>query len=131
MEKINTLYAGIVGFHLALVSYYLASLSNDITLHTFIFVSGTIGVLLFSINKETYENKIAFPCAILLLITTFYSSLFLGEAGGQVFRWLVLVMYNIAQSRTMRIVDVQRVSIRNIIFNTLMLILNLFYSSIF
>jgi len=31
----------------------------------------------------------------------------------------------------MRIVDVQRVSIRNIIFNTLMLILNLFYSSIF
>ena len=131
MEKLNIIYSGIVGFHIALVLYYLSCLSTDVILHSFIFVSGAIGVLLFSINKETYENKIAFFCTILLLITTFYSSLFLGEAGGQVFRWLVLVMYNIAQSRTMRIVDVQRVSIRNIIFNTLMLILNLFYSSIF
>jgi len=128
MERLNVLYSGVFGFHIALVLYYMLSLSIDTLLHTFIFVSGTVGVLLFAVNKETYENRLAFIATVILLVTTFYSSLFLGEAGGQIYRWLVLVIYNIAQSRTMRIVDIKQVSTRNIVFNTLMLFLNLIYS---
>lgn len=128
MSRVNTVYAGLFGSHIALVLYHFASGSSDILLHSLIFITGTMAVLLFAVNKDTYENRLAFYTAILLLTTTFYSSLFLGEAGGQVFRWLVLVLWNIAQSRTMRIVDVSKVSIRNIIFNTLMLGLNLFYT---
>jgi len=126
MERENTIFSGLFGFHVSLFIYFLISGNTDVTLHVMIFSSGVLAVLLFAISKVTFESRVAFVITLAVLITTFTASA-LVPFGGQIFRWLIVVLYNIAQSRTMRLVDIQRASRQNIIVNTVMLALNVAY----
>jgi len=133
MERIQLVFSGIFGFHLALVLYYVARFSNDVLLHSLIFTSGVLGVLLFSLSKIAFENRVCFLVTLLMIITTFLSSLHLASVFpgvGGIFRWMIMVLYNIASTRSMRLVDIQKVASRNIIINTLILILNITYQVI-
>jgi len=133
MEKVTTLFSGAFGFHISLVLYFLAKGSNDWLLHVLIFLSGVIGVLVFSVSKVAFENRIIFIGVLIMIVTTFISSLILAmyhEAFGNIFKWLIMVVYNIASTRSMRLVDIEKVAKRNIIINTLILALNLIFMGV-
>lgn len=126
VERTETLFAGLFGSHISLFIYFLLTRSTDVTLHSLIFVSGVVTVLLFTLSKVVFENKLAFIMTVLMLTTTFTSSTIV-PFGGNVFRWLIVVIYNLAQTRTMRLVDISRVAVRNVVMNTVMLALNVAY----
>ena len=130
MEKADMFFSGIVGFHFALVCYFVLRGSFDILLHSLIFSSGIVGVLIFAISQKAFENKLFFLITLVMVVTVFISSLILSDTfapSGRIFNWLVMALYNIASTRTMKIVDVSKVAKRNIIINTLILVLNLAY----
>ena len=126
MEREEVVFPALVGFHSSLVLYFLVTGSRDLALHYMIFLSGVLAILLFAFSKVMFESRFAFLATIAMLVTTFVSSTMV-VAGGSIFRWLIVVLYNIAQTRTMRVVDVQKVAKRNIIINTLLLALNIIY----
>ena len=119
-------FSYLFGGNIFLFIYFLATGSTDVVLHSLIFSTGIATILLFALNKETFENNVAFAGIVFLLAVTFVSSIYV-PFGGSIFRWLIIVLYNIAQSRTMRIVDIQKVSTRNIVINTILLVLNIAY----
>ena len=129
MERSNTLFSGLFGFNIALFTYFLFTESVDVTLHSMIFASGVLTILLFTLSKTVFEGKVQFLATAVLLATTFVSSTIV-PFGSNVFRWLIVVIYNIAQTRTMTLVDIQKVAKRNAIMNTLMLLLNVAYEVI-
>lgn len=129
-SNMNNLMMWVMGFHFGLVLYALITVSRDTSLHMFIFFSGVFAVLLFSLSKVAFENRMIFMIIVVMFITTFYSSIVLydvNKAFSDIAKWLVVIVYNIGSTRTMRLVDVQKVARRNIILNTLALILNLIY----
>ena len=126
MERARTIFASLFGFNTSLFLYFLVTMSSDAILHIMIFTSGVFTVLLFTLSKTIFEDRTLFVATVIILVTTFVSSIYV-PFGGNIFRWLIVVIYNIAQTRTMRLVDVTKTARRNIIMNTVMLALNIAY----
>ena len=127
---LNILFASLVGFHFGLVLYEGAKHTADPVLHLLIFFSGFFTILLFAVTKELFENRLCFLVSILMFATVFNSCIVLSVITTffkKMYNWLVLVVYNIASTRSMKLVDISVAAKRNIIFNTLALLLNLAY----
>ena len=130
MSKLTFVASCAVSAHYALLFYSLVSRIFDPLLYVITFITGTISILFYSMDKEIYENKFFFLNTIIAGVTTFNSSIFISQLypiAEAIFKWTIAVAFNVGSLRTMKLVEGNEIAKRNLIYLTLTLILNIIY----
>ena len=130
LREIPPLFWLLIGSHFSLVTYYFIKGSRDLLLHSLIFLTGVLTIMIFAISQVTFESTVAFFFTVLMLGSTIMSSLVLESIFPvkNIINWMIMAIYNIFQTRTMRLVDIQKVAKRNIIINGITTIINTYYA---
>ena len=127
MSKLRTLAISTISGHYALFFYYMLSRISDFLLYLLLYVTGVFGILFMSLTKEVYEKQFDYLLASVTGVTSFLSSLYLSvyfPIFMSVFKWAMGIAFWYGGLRSLRLVDSATIVKKNIIYSTLILVLN-------
>lgn len=116
--------------HYVLLLYGLVSKVVDFIFFSFVFFTGIVGILFFSMTEKLYHDARVFGNLLIVGVTTFYSSICLSSIASiftSFFQWAVYFAFFYGSLRSMVLIDVREYRKRALIYATLNLMLALLY----
>ena len=122
-----SLFLGLYGLSSGLIWY-------DSTLNAFLFLTGILAILVFSMTRSPYENILMLTLLVIAGAVTFASSMVLIKYNSSLVNSTLSYSVNLAflfgQFKSMKIVDSSKIVKRNIIYQTLMFIVRAMWAVI-
>lgn len=130
MEKLEFIGSCFTFSHYILLLYGFLAKVVDILFYGFVFFTGIMGILFFSMTDRLYHDSRVFGNLLIIGTTTFYSSIPLSNVSSifaSFFQWAVYFAFFYGSLRSMVFIDVREYRKRALIYATLNLILTIIY----
>lgn len=116
--------------HVTLVIYWLVTATTDAVLYIMSFITGIGTIILFSSTAMIVDIR-NFIIVGVIGVSTFIISTTIAiwvPIFSAVFKWAIGVAFTMGTLNSMRLVDAKSIVMRNVIYHTLTLILNIIYA---
>jgi len=116
--------------HITLIVYWLITATTHAVLYLMTFVTGVVTILIFS-SSELISDVRNFVAIGIVGVTTFLTSTVISiwvPIFSAVFKWTISVAFTMGSLNSMRLIDAKTIVVRNVIYHTLTLILNIAYA---
>lgn len=130
LDKLEFIGSCFTFSHYVLLLYGLVSKVVDFIFFSFVFFTGIMGILFFSMTEKLYHDSRVFGNLLVVGATTFYSSICLSSVASiftSFFKWAVYFAFFYGSLRSMVLIDVREYRKRALIYATLNLMLALLH----
>ena len=133
-RSVNTIGLCLMSSHFSLVAYWMLSKTGDTSLYTLIFATGIVTIFVLTASKNPHKEL--FLGTITTGITTFIASVMLCPyfpIYESVFKWCIQVAFTLGTLRSglKKLMTVEEFAVKNFVYCTMTLMLNIAYALIF